>query len=306
MEIITHTIDELLPIPESFCVFDIETTGLSSKYNCVILIGLLYVKNNKTIIQQFFAHDPTFEKEILFYFKEVFKTFDKHITFNGISFDIPFLNNRFSYNDLDFFIDKKDNIDILKLIKPHQKKLNLADCKLKTVEKLLGINRKDTISGKESVNLYKEFVKTKNINLKEKILLHNYEDIYYLAKLFKIKDIISSKQDFIEVNIFDNKFKLKLDSFKVLRNILYIEYSLENKLPINLEIYKDCYSINGSENKLIISLNLKKGKDINSNTVLFFEGKDNIPIKVEKSFVYENIKSLGKAIINYESHNNFM
>ena len=72
---------------------------------------------------------------------------------------------------------KDNDIDILKIIKPFKEKLSLPDFKLKTIEKYLGIYREDTISGKESVQLYNEYVSSNCNKLKDKILLHNYEDI---------------------------------------------------------------------------------------------------------------------------------
>ncbi|WP_394861578.1 ribonuclease H-like domain-containing protein [Paraclostridium bifermentans] len=157
MEVITKTIDNLIDIPKNHFVFDIETTGLSPKYCKVILIGVLYNLNNKTIIKQYFAESEEEEKDLLLKFINDIETFDHHITFNGVSFDIPFLNSRFNSNDIDFSIDKCDDIDILRIVKPFKEKLSLSDCKLKTIEKYMGIKREDTISGKESVELYKNF-----------------------------------------------------------------------------------------------------------------------------------------------------
>ena len=51
MEIITKTLDELIDIPPNHFIFDIETTGLNSKYCKVILIGILFNEDNKTIIK---------------------------------------------------------------------------------------------------------------------------------------------------------------------------------------------------------------------------------------------------------------
>ncbi|SHJ97097.1 ribonuclease H-like domain-containing protein [Tepidibacter formicigenes] len=297
MDIITHKLDEVINIPNNYCVFDIETTGLSPKYSKVILIGILYIKNNQTIIQQFFAENTNEEKEILFYFKEVFKTFENHITFNGHRFDIPFLNQRFKKNNLDFSIDKNKDIDILKIVKPYQKKLGLENCKLKTVEKLIGIERKDTINGKESVELYKKFELNRSENLKKKILLHNYEDIYYLGKLFKIKDIIDSKEEFIEINFMDNISKLKLSSYKFIKDNFNLEYESNDIIPINIEIYKDNYTIMGNDRKVNIILNTMKGIDKSGNNIIYFEHDKIIPLKIGQLLIEENIKSLGEYLL---------
>jgi uncharacterized protein len=297
MQIITNIIDELIDIPNNHCVFDIETTGLSPKYSKVILIGVLYIKNNQTIVQQFFADNSKEEKEILFYFREVFKNFEYHITFNGIRFDIPYLNERFKSNDINYIIDKSKDIDILNVVRPYQKKLSLIDCKLKTVEKYLGIERKDTISGKDSVELYKSYEITQNEELKKKILLHNYEDIYYLGKIFKIKEVIEEKLDFIEIDIYNNMHKVIMNNYKFKKNFLTIEYISNVDFPIDIEIYKENYSINGHKNKLNITLNLKSGVDNNKNNIIYYELGTLIPLMVNSEPLENNINSLSKYIL---------
>lgn len=301
MEIITQKIDEIVDIPKNYCVFDIETTGLSPKYNKVILIGILYMKHNQTLIQQFFAQNSSQEKEILFYFKEIFKEFEGHITFNGISFDIPFLNERFIKNNLDFQINKEKDIDIMRIVRPHKNKLNLEDCKLKTIEKLIGIERKDNISGKESVELYKKYELNKNEDLKKKILLHNYEDIYYLGKLFKVTNLIDSKENFIEIKFLDNINKLKLYNYKFKKENLLLEYILEKPLPVNIEIYEGDYTILGNDKKININLNISRGIDSNGHDISYFKIENIIPLKIENHIIEDNIHLIG----DYLFKNNF-
>ena len=297
MQIITNVIDELIDIPTNHCVFDIETTGLSPKYSKVILIGILYIKNNQTVVQQFFADNSKEEKEILFYFKEVFKNFEYHITFNGMRFDIPYLNERFKSNDINYIIDKTKDIDILNLVKPYQKKLSLIDCKLKTIEKYLGIERKDTISGKESVELYKDYEISQNEELKRKILLHNYEDIYYLSKIFKIKEVIEEKLDFTQIYINNNLYKLIINNYKFKKNFLTIEYICNIEFPVSIELYKEDYSIISSKNKLILNLNIRNGIDNNENNIVYYELSTLIPLKINLEPLENNISSLSNYIL---------
>src|SRR5699024_10738657 len=49
----------LLAFPDNYTVFDIETTGLDSKYDEIIEIGALKIKNNKIIDQFSFLIKPT-------------------------------------------------------------------------------------------------------------------------------------------------------------------------------------------------------------------------------------------------------
>lgn len=300
MEVITKTIDNLIDIPKNHFVFDIETTGLSPKYCKVILIGILYNLNNKTIIKQYFAESEEEEKDLLLKFINDIKTFDHHITFNGVSFDIPFLNSRFNSNDIDFSIDKCDDIDILRIVKPFKEKLSLSDCKLKTIEKYMGIKREDTISGKESVELYKNFVISKDISLKEKILLHNYEDIYYLGKIYNIKNIIDENLDYIDININNLNYKVLLSKYKITKSVLHLNFISRKKFELPLNIFRDTYTISTEENILNIFINLNKGIDSNGNTIFFYKLGSIIPIKFNTDFIVDNINALSKFLISKE------
>lgn len=300
MEVITKTLDELIDIPPNHFVFDIETTGLNSTYCKVILIGIMFNQNNKTIIKQFFANTEDDEKELLLSFVDSIKNYKNHITFNGLTFDIPFLNNRLKKHNINFSICKNNDIDILKLIKPFKEKLSLSDCKLKTIEKYLGIYREDTIYGKESVDLYKDYTLNQDINLKEKILLHNYEDIYYLGVIFKIKDILKDKLNIVYINTNNTALELVPLNFKISKNLLCIKYTAFEGELFNINIYNDSYSITSDEKHIILNLLLNKGKDSNDNVILFYKLSKIIPLKFNESFLEDNIYSLCNYIIKKE------
>lgn len=300
MEVITKTLDELIDIPPKHFVFDIETTGLNSNYCKVILIGILFNQDNKTVIKQFFADTEDDEKELLLSFINTIKNYQNHITFNGLTFDIPFLNTRLKKHNIDFYLSKNDNIDILKLIRPFKEKLSLSDCKLKTIEKYLGIHREDTISGKESIDLYKDYSVNQNIDLKEKILLHNYEDIYYLGFIFKIKDILKHKLNVLCIATNNLSLELVPGSFKISKNILSIRYNTFEGNVFNINIYNDSYSIISDEKNLILNVSLDKGRDSNNNIILFYNLYKIIPLKFNDSFLEDNIYSLCNYIIKKE------
>ena len=284
MEVITKVLDELIDIPPNHFVFDIETTGLNSNYCKVILIGILFNQDNKTVIKQYFANTEDDEKELLLSFINDIKNYKNHITFNGLTFDIPFLNTRLKKHNIDFSLSKNDDIDILKLIRPFKEKLSLSDCKLKTIEKYLGIYREDTISGKESIDLYKEYSVSQDIDLKEKILLHNYEDIYYLGIIFKIKDIL----------------KGKLNVLCISKNTLSIKYIAFEGNISNINIYNDSYSIISDENNITLDVLLNKGTDSNNNIILFYNLSKIIPLKFNDLYLEDNIYSLCNYILKKE------
>lgn len=136
------------------------------------------------------------------------------------------------------------DFDILRVSRANRTYLNLPDYKLKTIEKFLGIDREDTISGKESVEMYYDYVSTKDPILKSKILLHNYEDILNIVDLFSIFNFCKQSTIYKEFNYpidiynvdgsscFDHNFYIKLGlskSFEELRLYL-IDYRLKGNL----------------------------------------------------------------------------
>ena len=102
MKIIEKILSENLPIDNDTFIFDIETTGLNPRFCKIILIGLLYNCQDKTIIKQFFAENENDEKELLTNFIEEIYHFKNHITFNGLAFDIGFINYRLKKHNIDF------------------------------------------------------------------------------------------------------------------------------------------------------------------------------------------------------------
>ncbi|WP_165000387.1 ribonuclease H-like domain-containing protein [Anaerophilus nitritogenes] len=197
MEILEYTIQEPIPLPKNFlflykdinfALFDIETTGLSPIYNQVILIGLLYIKNGHINIKQFFCENRKEEINLLKTFQKEIQKFDLFISYNGDTFDIPFLNKRFQYYGIQYCIHKYKSLDLLKWMKKTKNLFELKNCKLKSLEEHLGIYRNDKISGKESVSLYEAFEKNQYEKLKKLILLHNYDDLYYFSKALCILD----------------------------------------------------------------------------------------------------------------------
>lgn len=298
MEIISHIIDETMGLPKNHCVFDIETTGLSHSHSHVILIGVLFEKKGKTHIKQIFAHDRQSEKELLFYFKELFNTFDGHISYNGFSFDIPFLNARLENYSIDFHIEKENGIDLLKIVRSNKELLGLESCRLKDIERALGIQRDDAISGKESVQLYKLFEKSQDENLKSKILLHNHDDIYYLSKLLNIRGFIEEKkaQNSIALNINGQESLAFMESFKVKGLALSLVYSLNSNIHMPFEVYEKNFSVKSKNDSIEMDIDLIRANDSDGKRLLAFDAGSLIPVKKE-SLIKENISQIGSLIL---------
>lgn len=202
MKIIKKTIADKIDIPVAlshfagdgnFCFIDIETTGLSRKFHKIALIGYLYEENNQLIIKQLLAEGIGDELLLLATFFEDLKGLSAIISYNGKAFDIPFIMARAEELSLSCGLDNFFHVDLLAYVKKYHRFFPLDNFKLKTVEGFLGLARQDAISGGESVQLYREYLKTKSAELEEKILLHNFEDILNLPKLLKIFDYLPLK-----------------------------------------------------------------------------------------------------------------
>ncbi|AFS77951.1 exonuclease-like protein [Gottschalkia acidurici 9a] len=304
----------------NFCFLDIETTGLSSRYNHIILIGMLCVENHNVYITQLFAESTSEEKELLVSLTELLNNFEHIITYNGSTFDIPFIKNRLTYHNIDSNISMINHLDILKLVRKNKTMLGLSDCKLKTVEKSLGIFRKDTISGKESVELYKVYTTSKNPSIRKTILNHNYDDIFYLPKLLTIYDIIDAKNNlelelsFKEVIV---DLSIRKDSFIFKDRLLYIEGKTKLvNLPPQL-YYEDFFTLDWNVPNGAFNLNIqyKTGRLSTGEECLYIDLSDtnislkninnmkyNIPsniflIRINGEIIYDNISYLVREIV---------
>jgi uncharacterized protein len=198
LEIIKEVFDKKFYLPENIKIltnnkkvlfFDIETTGFNPKKSNIILIGMSYEENGKYVVEQIFANSTEDEKDMLYEFKKRLLRFDLIVTYNGKSFDVPFTNIRMIIKSIDYQI-KQEHLDVICHVRPNKTHLGLTSCSLKSVEKLFKIEREDTINGEDSINLYYEYLNTRDETVKKKILLHNFEDVFYLPYVLKIFDKI--------------------------------------------------------------------------------------------------------------------
>ena len=193
----TSTIFNELTKNKQYCFVDIETTGLNRKHHKIILIGLLYVDGDTKYIKQYFCDKLNEEKAMLTTFYNDVKEYELIISYNGQSFDIPFINARFKENGMDYYLDPFNSFDLYRLVRKNRSMLGLNRYNLKSVEEYLGICRDDTISGKESIELYYDYINGDNLTSKKKVLLHNLDDLKYLFPVVRILD------DICENSIYD-------------------------------------------------------------------------------------------------------
>jgi len=151
------------------CVFlDIETTGLDSKNDDITLIGLFDGIETKTMIKGI-----NFDYKIL---KNEFKKYKLIVTFNGSSFDVPFINK--TYPGL---LPNIPNFDV----KSVTDRLGLKGG-LKEIEKKLSIKRNKIIEkfyGGDALTLWKMYRATSDDYYLKLLIEYNEDDIVNLKTI---------------------------------------------------------------------------------------------------------------------------
>ena len=104
--------------------------------------------------------------------------------------------------------------------------MGIDRCNLKTVEKFIGIEREDTIDGGLSVELYNKYLQTSSEDLKEKIMLHNYEDVLNLPQIFHLIYKVDNSEEITRVDAITEKQKRYL-SFLMEKNNIKIDKKLK-------------------------------------------------------------------------------
>ena len=189
-------------------IFDIETTGLSPSADMIISASFIDPDGNSLV--QYFTEDPETEYLTVSRIFEELSDCDAVITFNGNSFDMPFLYNRarkFGIKGPRHFLRR---IDVYRWLKSYwQLAPSMESLRQKAVEEALGLaeSRTDQIGGGECIPLYAEYLSRGTEKAKDLILLHNADDVRQLAA-------ITRKLSFLPYDriAFENGFMTKIVS----------------------------------------------------------------------------------------------
>ncbi|MDD5065956.1 MAG: ribonuclease H-like domain-containing protein [bacterium] len=171
--------------------FDVESTGLTSGAgNMVFLIGIGYFSDDeKFITEQYFIEDFTNEKGLLYILKEIFSRKRHLVSFNGKSFDFYVLKNRFVLSRrFDFTLDNLLHFDLLhssrRLWKDRIREFSLG-CLEKDILHFTRSN--EDIPGYLVPEYYKDYLKTRNAQILEKVFYHNLMDVRSMLALLTVQ-----------------------------------------------------------------------------------------------------------------------
>ncbi len=174
-------------LTEEMLLFDIETTGLSPTNNKIYCIGCGYCEAETITVELFFAEHEAEETEVLRSFLSLAASFPTLITFNGSTFDIPFLKKRAALVcGEDICLDTATHIDLYREAKALRLLLRLPSYKQKDIECFLGCAREDERSGRELIDLWLQYTITPDPESLRLLLLHNRDDVRGMFDLLAI------------------------------------------------------------------------------------------------------------------------
>lgn len=198
--------------------FDIETTGLSADISAITLIGCCDMDGN---ITQWFNEDGFSQKQILSDFLTFIKSYDTLITFNGKTFDLPFLSSKIKEFKLNASFDRYEHLDLYQILKPYKNLWGLKNFRQKNLEEYLGFHRTDKLSGKKLIKTYQNYLEKGDTKDKEAVLLHNREDVLGLRNIYSLMSYPA---------LLDGKFTLS--SYSIENDEFHAYLNLDHEVPV--------------------------------------------------------------------------
>jgi uncharacterized protein YprB with RNaseH-like and TPR domain len=162
-------------------VIDIETGGFAG--TPVFLIGVVELGRRPLRVRQWLARDYPEEKAILRRFAAAAEERDHWVTFNGRSFDGPFLQDRCVLHQVPLAAPAV-HVDVLHAARRAWRGV-VPDFRLRTLEQhMLGRERIGDVPGADIPDLFHHFVRTGNAAPLAPVLEHNRLDLLATVELF--------------------------------------------------------------------------------------------------------------------------
>jgi uncharacterized protein YprB with RNaseH-like and TPR domain len=159
---------------------DLETCGFAG--TPLFLVGVMYLAGDDFRIEQLLARNYSEETGIVARFRDLLAEHPHLVTFNGKSFDWPFLADRAAFHHVDLPTPRA-HCDLLHLARRRFRSA-LPDCRLQTLERYVcGRLRTGDIPGSEIPGAYHTFVRTGDARQIRDIVHHNFLDLVTMADI---------------------------------------------------------------------------------------------------------------------------
>ncbi len=161
---------------------DLETGGLAA--SPVFLAGTMHWNGTDFVLRQYFARHYGEEATLIGALHEAARGFETLVTFNGKSYDAPFLLGRAAVHGVKLELPPK-HVDLLH---PSRRrwKLELPDCKLQTLERHVCRRRRSgDVPSAEVPSLYHDFVRRGDPYRLVPVFHHNLLDVITMGEILK-------------------------------------------------------------------------------------------------------------------------
>ena len=165
------------------CVFvDLETGGFAS--SPVFLAGTMHWNGSDYVVRQYFARDYAEEAALVDELARHLASFDTVISYNGKSYDVPFLGDRAALHHVAFARPAR-HLDLLHHARRRWKGV-YPDCRLKTLEWYVCRRRRSgDVPSDEVPGLYHDFVKHGGAHRMVPVFHHNLLDVITMDELLR-------------------------------------------------------------------------------------------------------------------------
>jgi uncharacterized protein YprB with RNaseH-like and TPR domain len=169
--------------------FDIETTGLSGGAGTLAFLAGCgwFEASGDFVVRQFFLVGPAGERAMLDALGRIFEDASMLVTYNGRTFDVPFMETRWAFHRRDAPTGDLAHFDMLppaRRLWSRREMMTPEDegCSLGALERrVLGFHRSGDVPGFEIPARYFQFLRTGDASLVEGVLDHNRHDLVSLA-----------------------------------------------------------------------------------------------------------------------------
>ena len=187
-----YPIERFCPAGKALFV-DIETTGLKKETTSLYLIGCGYYTPEGFMTRLFFADRSSEESEILRAFAVFIKDYSNLFHFNGMKFDIPYLEYKAAKYSMNSLFDDMVQTDVYRLCAPLRFLLFPDSMRQKAIESFLEIPREDLYNGGELIEVYKRYESYPNDDDLSLLITHNREDVLGMHLIMPILSYLDFK-----------------------------------------------------------------------------------------------------------------
>lgn len=274
---------------DQYLFIDTETTGLSGGAGTyVFLVGAAKFEKEGIHFAQFFLQDPANEPSQLAALEEFSANAKVVVSYNGKSFDLPRIKNRYLFHSWPAPFQDIFHLDLLHIVRRLWKN-QLPSCSLGDIEHhLLGIERAShDIPGWQVSEKFFEYLQNSDPDPLEGVFYHNEVDVISLITLLSyiadrlsnpLSDLYRDQKDLVSIGRYLSDLNKTDLAIEVLTS------ALQNK-SLSADL-----SLSGMKSLALI---FKRNKDPDSAVPLWEEcaSLDDIYAKVELAKYYEHKKS---------------